>query len=222
MKKIKLILQFMLSLPKTLYFNFKVFPIKIARKLPIAISYNVQIKEIYKNCIKIESNEITCFMIKIGFGGTEAIRENRGIIYLNKERKGHLIFKGNAKFSAGVTLYNNTGVTYFGNNFISNKNLFISCDTKIVFGENCLLGWNINIRDSDGHKILPLKESSKEIRVGNHVLICANVNILKGNVIGYDCVIAYISCVTGIECDSNKLIGGYPAKILKSGINWEK
>jgi len=221
MDKVKMVLCFLFALPKTIYFNFKVFPVKIAIKLPIAISNNVQIKKIYKNSINIESDKIKFFMIKIGFGGSNAIREKKGIIYLNKKKGGKLIFKGSAKFSTGITLYNNTGITSFGNNFSANKNLFISCDNKITFGENCLLGWDVTIRDSDGHTILPEKESFKEILIGNHVWICAKVDILKGNVIGDNCIIAYNSCLTGFKCENNNLIGGYPAKLLKNNINWK-
>lgn len=221
MNRVKLVLLFLFSLPKTIYFNFRVFPLKIAIKLPVAISNNVQIKKVYKNCIEIDNSNIKLFMIKIGFGGSNAIRAQKGMIYLNKKMGGKLIFSGSAKFSEGVTLYNNSGVTRFGNNFSSNKNLFVSSDNKITFGENCLCGWDITIRDSDGHKILPQKETFKEIIIGNHVWICAKVDMLKGNIIGNDSIIAYNSCLTGIKCDNNQLIGGYPAKVLKNNVNWE-
>lgn len=222
MEKINLILSFMLSIPKTIYFNLRVLPFKKAIKLPIIISNSVQIKKIYKNCIDIKNDEIKPFMIKIGFSGSKAIRNQRGMIYLNKKKGGKLVFEGKAKFSSGITLYNNSGTTCFGENFIANKNLFISCDSKITFGKDCLLGWNIDIRDSDGHKILPGNKVSREIKIGNHVWICAKVDILKGNNIGDDCIVAYNSCLTGIVCGNNKLIGGYPAKIIKEDVNWEK
>ena len=221
MNKFKIIFKFLISLPKTIFFNFRVFPLKIAIKLPVAIAYNVNIKQLYKNCVLIKDEKISLFMIKIGFLGSEAISENKRIFFMKKKGKGKLVFYGKAKFSSGITLFNNTGTIIFGKNFSANKNCFISCDNKIVFGDDCLLGWNINIRDSDGHKIYPQKESNKDIIIGKHVWICANVDILKNNIVGDNCIIAYNSCLTGIKCDNNKLIGGYPAKVLKENVNWE-
>ena len=221
MNKIRLGFKFLISFPKTILFNFRVFPLKIAYKLPVAIAYNVKIKQIYRNCVIIKDTNISLFMIKIGFFGSEAICEQKSIFFMNKKGNGKVIFKGKAKFSSGVTLFNNTGTIIFGENFSANKNCFISCDNKIVFGNDCLLGWNINIRDSDGHKIYPIKNEEKNIRIGNHVWICSNVDILKNNIIGDNCIIGYNSCLTGISSGDNKLICGYPAKVIKDNVNWE-
>lgn len=225
MKKVKLIIKIIMSIPKTIYFNLRVFDLKTAIRFPIFISNNIKLQEIYKGCIKIDSKKINTFMIKIGIAGSDAIESQRGLIFLNKKIKGKIIFHGEAKFSEGIKLYNNSGVTEFGDNFIANKNCFIASDKKIVFGQNVLIGWNVNIRDSDGHKIVQMekgKENYEEVNIGNHVWICSYVDILKGNSIGNDCVIAYRSCLTGITAENNKLIGGYPAKVVKDNINWEK
>ncbi len=225
MKKILLILKIIFSIPKTIYLNFKVFEFKTAIKFPVFISNNVKIKKIYKNCIIIENEKIKPFMVIIGLAGTDAINSSKGLIFLNKKEHGKIIFKGNARFGEGIKIYNNSGKITFGNNFIANKNCSISSDDEIVFGDDNLIGWNTNIRDSDGHKIFQNgteKEERKKVVFGNHVWICSYVDILKGNNIGNDCVVAYRSCLTGGKFESNSLIGGYPAKILKNNIDWKK
>ena len=122
-------------------------------------------------------------------------------------------------------MYNNSGTTEFGNNFVVNKNCSISCDSKITFGKDVLIGWNVIIRDSDGHKIIKdgeLKKDKDEINVGNHVWICSYVDVLKGTKIGENSVIAYRACLTGKSFQKNSLIAGFPAKIIQENINWEK
>ena len=57
MNKGILILKALLSIPKTIYFNFKVFNFSTAIKLPILITNNVRIKGIYKGCISIKENQ---------------------------------------------------------------------------------------------------------------------------------------------------------------------
>lgn len=225
LRGIKIFFKLIISFPKTIYFNFKIFPLKIAVKLPIIISFNVKIKGIYKNCIEINSNKVKLGMIKIGFFGSEAINSERGLIYLNKKENGRLIFCGKAKFSEGIRIFNNSGITTFGENFSSNKNCFISCDKKITFGKNVLLGWNISIRDSDGHNIISNgeeKENKKSVIIEDNVWICSNVDILKGTNIGSNSVVSYGSIVVGLKSLNNTLIGGYPAKTIKENISWRK
>ena len=224
MNKIMMILRVLLSIPKTIYFNFVVFDFKTAILLPIYVDNSISSKGIYKNAITIDCSYKKTFMIKFGIGGSKAIRGKRGIIYVNHKQKGKIIFLGKAKFGTGIVLYNNSGTTIFDDNFSSNKNCFISCDYNVKFGKDVLLGWNINIRDSDGHKIIETsnKKIINNINIGNHVWICSNVDILKGTQIGDNCIIGYRSLVCGLKCEDGKLIAGVPAKIIKNDVNWIK
>lgn len=225
MFKLEIIIKILFSIPKTIFFNFRIFDFFTACKLPIFISNNVSIKGIYYGCISIKCKEIKPFMIKIGIAGSNAIHSQKGLIYLNKKNKGTLKFNGKARFAEGVRIYNNEGTIQFGDNFIANKNCFFSSDEKIEFGNDVLIGWNVNIRDSDGHTIIyenSDKVSILPVIIGNHVWICAEVDILKGTEIGNNCVIAYRSCISNLKTSSNQLVGGYPAKVIKDNINWKK
>lgn len=44
--------KYLLSLPKTIYVNFKVFSFADAIKLPVTVSYNTTIRRIEKGCIQ--------------------------------------------------------------------------------------------------------------------------------------------------------------------------
>jgi acetyltransferase-like isoleucine patch superfamily enzyme len=65
-----------------------------------------------------------------------------------------------------------------------------------------------------------LKQSTKEISIGNKVWIGSNVRILKGVTIGDGSVVASGSIVTK-NVPSKTLVGGTPAKIIKEKINWK-
>lgn len=45
-----------ISITKTIYLNFKVFPVNIAKKLPIYVGKNVDINEVYKGSIEIQKD----------------------------------------------------------------------------------------------------------------------------------------------------------------------
>ena len=212
-----------LDIPKIIYINFRTLPFKKAVKFPIYISYKVKVGKVYKNVIDIEGN-IKPFMIRFGFPGSNGVIEKKnGWISFGPESK--IKFKGKASFACGCSIRVDSGILEIGENFCANKNCFISCNKSIRIGKDVLLGWDIGIRDSDGHYIVTngnKGENVKDVTIGNHVWICSHVNILKGTIIGSDSVISYNSCAIGEFKESNLLIGGYPAKILKSEINWEQ
>ena len=53
-----------LSIPKTIYFNFKVFPIKYAVHFPFWIAYNTKIKEVHKGSIILNNYDKKRYHIK--------------------------------------------------------------------------------------------------------------------------------------------------------------
>lgn len=222
------LLKYLMCIPKTVIFNFMVFPFKIALKLPIMIGYNVKVKNVYKNSVEIKS-DISPFMIKINVAeGSRAInvtQKRNG--YLNFGENGKLIFNGKASFSSGnsMEIY---GTMIFGKNFSCNKNCFISCNKKITIGDDNIFGWNVNVRDSDGHIVYDLNETAisshgfEEVLIDDHVWIGANVDILKGVKIPKNCVVGYNSCVTKKFDEQNCIIAGYPAKIVRRNIGWKQ
>ena len=110
MKKMGLLINVILSIPKTIYLNFRVFDLSVAIKLPVFVSNNVKIKEIYKGCIKINSKNIKPFMIMLGIAGTEIVNSSKGLLYLNKNQKGKIVFNGKARFGEGIkTIDSHTG-----------------------------------------------------------------------------------------------------------------
>ena len=216
-----LILKCVLSIPKTIFWNFRIFKFRTAIKMPIFVGYNVKIKGFYRTCIEIKNCKIRNFMIRFGIGGSDAIPRRKGLIRINGTK---LIFYGKAHFSEGIIIYSNSSKIEFGKNVIFNKNNFISSDYDMKFGNEVLVGWNVNIRDSDGHKIKYKNQKSQKnnVIIGNHVWICSESDLLKGTFIDDNSVIAYKSCVCGLKTKKNVLIGGHPAKVLKENIEWEK
>ena len=220
MRKCQRALLYLLSLPKTILFNFLSLPFREAIKLPFFVAYNVKIGELHKGIFRIEA-PIKHFMIKFGFGGVKGIDSFRSQLWI---QKGTIRFMGCASFAEGCSIRNN-GDLVFGKNFGAGKNCFISCSKNVVFGDDIMMAWNSRVRDSDGHTVLHngvTQESSKSVHIENHVWIAANVTILKGVTIRCDSVVAYGSIVTKPFEESGILIGGVPAKKLRNEITWKE
>ena len=220
--QVRHLLTYLISLPKTIFFNFKCLPINQAIHLPIFVAYNVKLLNLKKNVISIET-VVKFGLVRIGFSGTEIISSNRSLIDL---KQGKVIFKGKSVITKGCTISVTGGTIILGNNFYANRNCFISCTDRLVVGNNVLLGWSVILFDSAGHTLSydgkKKIKMTEEIVIGNHVWICAEAHLLKGSKIADGSVVAYSSLVTGYFVEKNCLIGGIPAKILRKGVSWEK
>ena len=49
-----------MSLPKSIYLNFKVFSLKTAIKLPIIVDYRTIMHGLYKGCFMLDSKTSKC------------------------------------------------------------------------------------------------------------------------------------------------------------------
>ncbi len=115
---------------------------------------------------------------------------------------------------------------------------------SVKLGDRVVTSWNVFIQDFDPHPIDPEQRriqmlqmcenfrpsyraprevpklawefSGSPISIGNDVWIGANVTILKGARIGNGCVIATGSVVTAGDYPDRSILGGAPARVIKS------
>ncbi len=224
LRKIKKIVLYLIDFPKSLYVNLKCLSFKEAIKLPIRIKWNVKLGKLYKNCIKIKTNEIKRSMILIGYRGSKFISNNN--MYISISNGGQIIFYGSCIIAEGLNICVYGGTVSIGDNLYVNKNFNLQCEKGISFGKDVLIGWNVSIRDTDGHKIIENnieKEEAGNISIKNHVWVASNVTILKNTNINNNSVIACNSTVSSYKSnEQNILIGGTPAKKIKENINWKE
>lgn len=98
-------------------------------------------------------------------------------------------------------------------------------NNSIEIGNNCLIAYNVEIRNNDSHKIYDLhsKElinSPKDICIEDKVWIGGNSTIMKGVVVSRGSVIGGGSIVTK-NVEAHSIYAGVPAKKIKSNIYWE-
>ena len=96
---------------------------------------------------------------------------------------------------------------------------YIHAKDFIEIGDNCVIASGVNIIDSNAHQVHSLDRTTSRdipqgISIGNNVWIGLNAIILKGTVIGDNCVVAAGSVVKGIF-ESNTIIQGNPATTVR-------
>lgn len=118
-----------------------------------------------------------------------------------------------ARYGGRIDIGENTGIS--GSTIYSMQHIEI--------GKNVLIGGNCKIIDNDFHplrveKRIPFQKNEdikkRPIKIGDGCFIGANSIILKGTVLGKNCVVGAGSVVSGIFPD-NVIIAGNPAKIIR-------
>ena len=218
------ILRGALYFPKTLYINFKTLPISDALKFPFIVMGPCSFRGINKKSICIDT-PVKKGMIRIGAQKTakRGIQVNRHTHFIC-ENGGKIVFHGNASIGAGSSLCASGGVISLGDDFSCNNNCFLYSMESISVGDNVLLGWNINIRDNDGHPIYhegTLCNPNKPIVLHDNIWIASYVDILKGVELASGTIIGTRSLVTKGTTEENTIIGGSPAHKIRDNVTWE-
>ncbi len=97
---------------------------------------------------------------------------------------------------------------------------------SVKFGDGCLFSTDVIFRVGDSHSILDSITQerinpSKSIVIGDRVWFGNNTKILKGVSLNNDSIVATGAIVTNSFNDSNIIVAGNPAKVIKTNIKWK-
>lgn len=213
---------YVISLPKTIWVNFRHLPLNQAIKLPIAIHWKTQIK--IKGKINLLGT-LNLAKIRIGFHTVPICNHDEPTaIYIS--RNSEVSFVGSAHIGRGSKIVVNPHANLIiGDNFAISACSQIFCHKKVIFGNDIQFSWDCLVMDSDTHEIYDeegiIKNPPKEIIFGDKVWIGCKCIILKGAVIPSNCVIGASSLVCNSKLTPNTIIAGSPAKSVNHISGWK-
>ena len=198
---------------KTIYYNFRLFPFCIAKKLPLYIHHGVKTYKMGKICIE---GEIKRGMISIGAFDLKA-----GVRILNR---GKIIFRGPVTLDGGIILVN-TGLIIFEGETLVGEGASIMIYEKLVIGQYTRIGFRCLLTDSDFHYMInvctgEVKPKTKEIIIGKCNWIAACTTVKKGTCTPDYTIVASNSLLSKdyrSDLPPYSIIGGIPAKLITSG-----
>lgn len=138
---------------------------------------------------------------------------------------------------AGVMVYEHCYISVKGdgcNIYIDDKttigdaSLFAEeSHTSIRIGKDCMLGRKISISTTDFHSIIDVATGkrinpAKDVTIGNHVWIGADVAINKGVTIADNSIVGSNSVVTKRFEEPNIILIGMPAKKIREAVTWSR
>jgi len=99
-------------------------------------------------------------------------------------------------------------------------------NSKVIIGNDVMFSDNIYISCTDTHSVIDLDGNllnyGKSVQIGNHCWIGKFVKILKNTKISDNSIVALGSIVTKQFEQTNVVIAGNPAKIVKTNVNWDE
>lgn len=98
---------------------------------------------------------------------------------------------------------------------------------NVIIGNDCLFSWGCEIRTGDHHTILKqgtreVLNHSQDVVIGNHVWFGSDVCMTKGAMIPDNSVVGMRSLVTKKFTEPNVVIAGSPARVVRTGIDWDR
>ena len=186
------------------------------------------IKYIPSNIVKVKLLR-GLFKYEIG----KNVKIGKSIINCNSVKIGDNIYIADRNvFSCeGLTIGNNTSI-HSGNSFRGNANFRIGKDSRIINNHHFDLWNDINIGDrtwiagngsqfwTHGSLVTKLNNKDLSIDIGNDVYIGSSVNFAPGVKIKPLNLIGLGSVVLGSFLESETVILGNPAQVVKKGVDW--
>lgn len=206
------------SLPKTIYFNFKVLPFSQAIRIPIWL-YKPKFGNLTGQFIldipeyKIRPGIICLGKNKVNiYPNSGCLIDNRGVISF----KGSCFIGNNSSISVGEK-----GRLEFGEDFNCTTSIKLVCYHSIVFGKHVLVGWDCLFLDTDFHS-LKRNDGSKTkgyapIIIGDDVWFGCECRVFKRTTVPSRCVISAQTILSeALEAPECSIIGNTRSIIYKT------
>ena len=112
-----------------------------------------------------------------------------------------------------------------GNNVCGSTKISSIEGVPVVVGNDNLFSTNVDFKTGDSHSIISVQTGkrinpSMSIKVGNHNWFGHNVTILKGVELKENVIVGTGSIVTKSPEETNIVLAGTPAKVIKRGVGW--
>ena len=209
-------------------------PVSFARRLLLGEAGQVQ-KTILgqENVFKAEGASLSGVKVDI-VGDNNRINIAPGCllsnVYFRIRGSGHQIeFGENCRVSRRAVFWfeDHDGVLQVGSGTtMVEVHVAVTESSKVIIGEDCMFANDIDIRTGDSHSVIDTQTDERlnyagDVIISRHVWIAPHTVVLKGVNIGENSIIATGAVVTK-SCEPGVIMGGNPAKTIKTGVSWKR
>lgn len=127
-----------------------------------------------------------------------------------------------------LQLKSDNHVFFWGEGCTSNSNTFIESEvtSNIIVGEHCMFAYDVVVRTHDEHGIVDLDTGAtinddKSVLLHPAVWVGEGAKIMKGVQIGFGSIVA-AGAIVAKDVPATTLVGGVPARTLRSNVGWTR
>lgn len=221
----------------TIYWNFRIFPFSIARRLPIFIGHHVDIVNYEKGCIQLSDPTPKRGSVELGVTRYPTFPVKGLHTLFRFQGGGKIILGQDVRINAGCALIATVGGSIeFGNDVLMNMHGLVYSNASVKIGNHVSFGWYCQVYDSSVHFMVDvntgeIKDSKKPIVISDNVWMANHVTIAPGAAIPPFTTVAAMSLVNkdflAYDMPGGLLVGS-PAKyknigkvrILNESLEW--
>ncbi len=203
------------------YFNFKMLPFRQAIKLPFDFYYKIRFEHL-SGKVTLNVDHIKRGMIKFGGRGSEMFGRGTTVIDL----RGNSVFYGVAEFGHGSLLrIEQRATASFGREVRLGAFSKIFCAHSVAFADEIDFSWECQIFDTNFHYLRDIGSGVIEplvmpVHIGSFNWFGNRVTVTKGTKTP-----DHFVCASNSLCNKDyssfaphSVVGGYPAKLISSGM----
>ncbi len=214
-----------LSIWRTVYFNFRTMPFRVAVKLPVFIYGRVRLLGL-SGKVKFENTPIKRGMVKIGINADSfGLFDHSGFVQLSSHLA-TIVFEGPASISVNSKVRVCAGELRFGKYTYIGESVRIVCNgEKIHIGSYARIAYETVIMNSGFHHVFnsnkgSITRTTRSIIIGDYSWIGNKSSITAGALLKDFSIICSGSLInrdyTKFDGD-NPMLGGSPAKVIACG-----
>ncbi len=154
--------------------------------------------------------------------GGQGLRAERDVRVVRLSPSGTVVLGRDVLLAEGVRLHlRDPGARLeIGDGSFLNYRSEVIAHQLVTIGRHCLFAWDVQVLDSDSHRIDGAPHTAPVV-IGDRVWIGCRATVLKGVTIGEGAIVAAGSVVTR-DVPPQALVGGNPARVLRTGVSWEE
>lgn len=215
-----------LNIWRTVYFNFRTMPFRIAIRFPVYIYGRIRFYML-NGSVEFQNCDISRGMVKIGkISDCFSLQDRSGFISI-ATKNSKLIFQGKAKIGINPKIRVLAGNIIFGEEAFFGSNIrLVANGADILIGAHSRIAFETNIVNSSFHYIYNTQKGSygrcnRSIAIGEFNWI-GNRSTVSAGAKTKDFTIVCSNSLVGKDystiIEENPMIAGAPAKLIASGM----
>ena len=213
-------LRYVLALPRSVWYNYTLLPLRQAWRLPILVSHRTKVENLTGE-VTLIATKPRIGLVKIGFNTYQHTDFWHDRTRINI--RGRWVMKGACAVGAGSCInVGEKGVLIFCDNVSIGPKTLIICHHTITFADHNQTSWCCTLMDTDQHRLVDNKgnwsNEDRPIELAEGVWLGCHVIITKGTRLAAYTTVGAGSVVHGSHDQERTVLAGNPATVVKRGV----